>query len=37
VLKDAEDAGSDYGRYGWEADDMTTGDLAESIMREGGA
>ena len=37
VLKDAEDAGSDYGRYGWEADDMTTGDLAKSITREGGA
>jgi hypothetical protein len=37
VLKGAEDAGSDYGRYGREADDMTTGDLAKSIMREGGA
>jgi len=37
VLKEAEDAGSDYGRYGWEADDMTAGDLVKSIMREGGA
>jgi len=37
VQKEAEDAGSDYGRYGREADGMTAGDLVQSIMREGGA
>ena len=37
MQKGTEDAGSDYGRYGKEAFDMTTGDLIQSIVREGGA
>jgi hypothetical protein len=37
VLKDAEDMGGDYGRHEREADDMTTGDLIQSVAKEGGA
>jgi len=33
VQKESEDAGSDYGRYGREAADMTTGDLLQSAAR----
>lgn len=29
--------GGDYGRYEREADGMTTGDLSQSVAREGGA
>ena len=37
MQKESEDAGSDYGRYGKEADEMTTGDLSQSVVREQGA
>jgi hypothetical protein len=37
VRKETEDVGGDYGRYEWEADGMTTGDLIQSAARKGGA
>jgi hypothetical protein len=37
VRKENEDAGGDYGRHEKEADGMTTGDLKQSVAREGGA
>ena len=37
MRKETEDVGGDYGRYEWEADGMTTGDLIQSAARKGGA